>query len=113
MNSVNLRGGYAGFVTRAAAFIIDVVIISVSIGAINWLVRLLMMLLGIDITNCPSIGWDLDIRPELCAITRWVMVAISLAFPFVYLLFFWTLSGQTPGKFLVRVRIITADGKRI
>lgn len=113
MPASNLRGAYAGFVTRAAAFILDIIIISVVIGASNWLFITLLAFVGINPSDCPLINRDRKFLFEICVISSWLLKAYSIAFPFVYLIFFWTLSGQTPGKYFLRLRIVTADRKRI
>jgi uncharacterized RDD family membrane protein YckC len=113
MSEINLRGAYAGFVTRAAAFILDLIFVSLSIGVVNGLFRLLLWYFDLDPAACPPIRLGNFLRASTCHASAWLMLILSIAFPFLYLLFFWMLSGQTPGKFFLRLRIIRQDGGRV
>jgi uncharacterized RDD family membrane protein YckC len=99
--SHSLKGHHAGFVSRLLAFGIDIAIISVSLVAIGWLLSTTQQLLRID-TAILS-------RP-----LRVILVAVG-AFLYVagYYTLFWTLNGQTPGKVLLGVRVVTLEGGQL
>lgn len=113
MSDINLRGTYAGFVTRAAAFILDIIFISITVGVVNWFVRALLGFVGVNLSFCPPITGATFLRGLLCQIAAWTMLIFTISFPFIYWIFFWTLSGQTPGKFFLRLRVIPEGGGRI
>lgn len=106
-----LQGQYAGLVTRAIAFFIDVAIVTICLIALNWIVNATANLFGMSLQDCQS-NTSLLLR-WFCFILRYGVIAITLAFYPVYLLFFWILTGQTPGKYLMGVKIVRIDGKRM
>lgn len=110
MNSdADLQGQYAGFVTRAAAYLVDLAIISASIFLINWAPRVALNSIGITTNFCPSSEW----ASVLCRLFTGSLIALSAVFPSLYLVFFWMLSGQTPGKSLLGLRIVQVNGRRL
>lgn len=96
-----LKGQYAGFVSRLLAYGIDIAVILVMLIALSWLVETVMILF-------PPVLVD----PEgLLQLTIAGVVVLGTAA--IYYLFFWTLLGQTPGKMLLGVRIVSLDGSRL
>lgn len=93
----NLKGYYAGFVSRFLAYFVDIAILAVLIVAIGWFVNTIEAIFPLDFI--PGGGF----RILLAA-----FVGITLVF--AYFVFFWTLIGQTPGKMLLGLRIISVDG---
>lgn len=93
-----LRGQYAGFVSRMLAFGIDIVVIVVMLIALGWLVDTVTTLF-------PPVLIDLESIYQI-AIAGVVVVVTSA----IYYLFFWTLTGQTPGKMLLGIRVVSLDG---
>ena len=112
MNEASLKGYDAGFVTRAVAFVADFVIISLSIIIVNWLAHMLLSFIGMTPGACPALTRDTFFRSLACRIAGSLLVLFSGAFPFLYLLFFWSISGQTPGKYFLGLRVVSADGRR-
>ncbi len=103
----HLRGRTAGFVTRLAALITDIVIISILVRAAGWLLDDVRLATGLQIYVpglTDAVGAASPI--ELTAIGG---LLISAA----YLLFFWTMGGQTSGKALLGLRIVTRSGGRL
>jgi uncharacterized RDD family membrane protein YckC len=102
------QGHYAGFVARLLAFVIDVGILAISLGLIVWFVAALNGLFRLENFFGNLIG--------LSTFHNVMTVVVSLAgtlFVIGYLLFFWVLTGQTPGKMLMGLRVITLDGHHI
>jgi uncharacterized RDD family membrane protein YckC len=93
-----LEGERAGAVTRFAAFLVDDVILAVGLHTANWILRALPRVLG---RFAPPVNLD------------HLFLAIA---PFVvgaYFLVFWTVLGQTPGKWLMGVKIVRVAGGRL
>jgi uncharacterized RDD family membrane protein YckC len=95
----------AGFISRAAAFVIDAVVISVTVLVVA---TLLESIEGFFMLSRAS---------ALLAPTRAALVAATIAFgaalPVVYPIGSWVFFGQTPGKALLGLRIVRADGRRM
>jgi uncharacterized RDD family membrane protein YckC len=87
---------YAGLVTRALAFGIDAVAVSVVGAGVGAIVGLALSLLSV-----PS-----GIRGVLAALAG----GAFLVWTIVYFVAFWSTTGQTPGNRLMRIRVIPAHG---
>ena len=104
----DLQGQYAGFVSRLIAWLIDRGIILAILGLVGWLVTYLGKIVGLDITQCPTVaGWT----GYLCLSVVGALVVFTLTFAPLYFMFFWTLAGMTPGKAMLGVRIVRLDGR--
>ena len=96
-----LRGQYAGFVSRLLAYGIDIGIVVVMLIAFGWLVDTVTTLF-------PPVLFDPEGLFQLAI--AGVVVVVTAA---IYYLFFWMLMGQTPGKMILGVRIVSLDGSRL
>ncbi len=107
-------GYYAGFISRFVAFIIDMLIINVSVLAITWFVSVTIELINLQaFYNIFSIllpGASSTFEQLLSQLTAGFFISLVIA---TYFIFFWVLAGYTPGKALMGVRIITTDGRKI
>lgn len=113
MNNDNLVGEYAGFLSRAGAFITDLIIDALVLLVANWFVSALMMhFTRIDINACPPIQ-PFTLSALACETTHWSMLLFTALFGPLYYFFFWILSGQTPGKYLFGLRIVRMNGHRM
>lgn len=76
-----------GFGPRLVAYIIDAIIV----GVVYWIITIVFALFGND------------------ALT---MLGSLLAFVFAlgYYIYFWGTSGQTPGKSVMKIKIVAVDG---
>jgi uncharacterized RDD family membrane protein YckC len=110
----SLQGYYAGFASRAVAIIVDFAIIglvtSVVVAAlslffsissverfINWLNSVLPGIINVfDALTSPPFG-----------------VIFFLLFEYAYFIFFFATTGQTVGKAVMGLRVVTTDGKRM
>lgn len=105
----DLMGQYAGGVTRGLAWAIDVVIIVLTLALTSWLVTTSFGLLGINVSNCPDNVNSL--RDVVCYGTRFGLAAFAILITPVYMVFFWTASGQTIGDAAFGIRVVRMDGK--
>jgi uncharacterized RDD family membrane protein YckC len=113
MMNNNLQGHYSGFLSRLFGFFLDIIIINVVNLAAYWLVgALLHQFTGYEIYNCPPFG-RYTLKLITCHVTSWGLSAFMIAFPLIYLLFFWILAGQTLGDHVAGVRVIRTNGHRV
>ena len=113
MNERTLQGMYSGFLSRTFALILDGTIISLTVLTVYWLFsQLLVYFARISVGTCPPIrGFEPFVI--VCNISTWSLNAFALGFPLVYLLFFWVVAGQTPGKRVMGLRVVRMNGTRI
>ena len=113
MTVQNLQGQYSGYLSRALALILDGAFMSLSVLTVYWLVaQLLLYFARIDVGACTPIV-EFDLFAIVCNLTTWSLNFFALTFPLFYLLFFWILAGQTPGKRLLGLRIVRLNGRRM
>lgn len=98
----NLKGYYAGFISRLLAFSVDIIIIVVVLIFAGWMLNTLSTLFQLDILS--SIATIFQI---------WVTSIIVILFSAGYYIFFWTLIGRTPGKLLLGLRVVSRNGRPI
>jgi uncharacterized RDD family membrane protein YckC len=91
---------YAGIITRAVAFAMDVAIVQVILFLIGVVVALI-------IGAFSNFNVDGDVETILGAATAW-----TLAFT-IYCTAFWSLTGQTPGMRALGIEVTTCDGERL
>lgn len=103
--ATDMYGHYAGFVSRLFAFVIDVLILVLAMTLITWLVTVVNSLIRVDAVLGNWIGAGaVDVASVILATLLTVGVYVG------YPLFFWTLTGQTPGMTLMGLRVVTTDG---
>jgi len=100
LRSENYTGKPAGFFSRLEAFIIDLLLIVVAslagIGLGGLILRFFVR---------PFFNLDLHLL-------RYTPVVVSVVIV-VYNLFFWALFGFTPGKFLLGLKVVRQDGRKM
>ncbi len=94
-----LYGEYAGFATRAVAFVVDMLIIS---G--------ILMSIGLGRSLIDTYFGTLEFGKRFLDIVFLVITVVIVA---GYPIAFWMLIGQTPGKYLMGLRVIRTDGGRV
>lgn len=104
-----LRSRPAGFVTRLAAFVIDVVIISATTALVGTLAVLLLQWVGIDPRNCAIDNSGFPLRTLICRVVQAGGPLAGLIFTAGYPLIFWWLVGKTPGKAILGIQIVQVD----
>jgi uncharacterized RDD family membrane protein YckC len=98
---------HAGFISRAIAFILDLIVMGVVIFAAGALLQAVLgffTLYGLIGGRVTQTGVFRDI---IVAVTALIGVAVAIGYP----VGFWVLLGQTPGKLLTGVRIACVDGQ--
>lgn len=114
-----LLGQYAGLISRSTGLVTDVLIVIGVIAIINGSIALTLdLFLGVQVAACPPIdrsdGWAALLSGAmLCHAANWVRVFLSVVINPLYFAVFWTLGGQTPGQYLMGVRVVRLDGKRL
>lgn len=111
---MNLLGEYAGFASRLLAFIIDIVLLAVTIVATGWFIKTTIDLLQLGPILQEVGNWF----PLLGKIFTFLSSPLAyslfgLGFIIVYYTFFWTIAGQTIGKGILGLRVVPLNGGRI
>ena len=95
----SLQGHYAGFASRFAAFMVDLVVLTgifiLVLAAINF---------AASVLTGESIHFNRG--------NAWVVVAYAV-WAFVYFAHFWGLNGKTAGGALFGVQVVTKDGRDV
>jgi uncharacterized RDD family membrane protein YckC len=109
-----MLGYYAGFISRLIAFLIDILIIGLTLILATWFISLAGNVLHLDaainiIKNQFAYSYNL---PDWL---NWNTFSILITIIYIigYYVFFWYFTGQTPGKALLGLRLITTDGRRV
>jgi len=97
--NLEVATNYAAFQRRFMAWIIDAIILGVLFPVI--------FLIIYYISYETSAGRYLDFEPLGAGIFCW------LCFGIIYFIGFWTWRGQTPGKMILKIKIVKGDGNPI
>ncbi len=110
-----LLGQYAGFITRGTALIIDIVIVSVSVIVINWMISLpVTYFLNIDIQQCVQTPEAYGFISALtCRFISFSWLFVTFVTAPLYFSVLISLNGQTLGKYVMGVRVVRLDGRRL
>jgi uncharacterized RDD family membrane protein YckC len=92
------RGARAGAVTRFGAFFADAVVVAVGLQLTDWLLRAVRRTLG---HFAPPVRLDT------------ILAALVPVIVGSYLVAFWTILGQTPGKILMGIKVVPLGGGRM
>jgi uncharacterized RDD family membrane protein YckC len=115
MRRLELEGQYAGFASRAVAWVIDLVVISTVVFLGIWLISTSFSFAGIDLQSCPTsaatfFSLAMLVACRVAAVAVWVF---SIGFAPLYLFSLWMLGGQTIGKRIAGVRVVRWDGTQL
>jgi uncharacterized RDD family membrane protein YckC len=107
-------GATAGLVSRALATVIDLVVVLLAVVIAVQAKTIVLQLLAID----PTVRRLTTAVPALGAALQWLQgptFAAILAIIIVcsYFIFFWSLVGQTLGKRVLGLRLVTTAGRQI
>lgn len=110
----HFKGHYAGFISRLLAFIIDTVIISFTIGATTWFLSVTATVLQLRTFVGFSLGTISGSEEFINFLFGpYMATTFILAVIIAYHVFFTVFTGQTPGKALLGLRVVTIQGKRM
>ncbi len=110
----SLQGYYAGFASRAVAIIIDFALISL-ISAV--VIAFMSLFFGLPSVQ-RFIEWVNGFLPGFAQVfveltgPRFAAI-FYLLFTYLYFTFFFSTTGQTVGKAIMGLRVVTNDGKRM
>ncbi len=112
--SDSLQGYYAGFTSRAVAIIIDYALIAV-ISAI--VIGALALFFNISSVQ-RFIAWLNSVLPGISNLFEALIspafgAVFFVLFQYLYFIFFFSTTGQTVGKAVMGLRVVTTDGKRM
>jgi uncharacterized RDD family membrane protein YckC len=113
MSGRKLEGQYAGFLSRAAGFLLDYVVIMVVVIGAGLLATLLFNAFHVDPVTCSANSSVIPFATQVCWASRWFLAIFAVAFGPLYFLFFWMLTGQTIGQRVMGVRVVRLNGRRI
>jgi uncharacterized RDD family membrane protein YckC len=110
----HFKGYYAGFISRLIAFIVDTVIVSFTIGATTWFLSVTATILQLRTFVGFSLG-AIEGSEEFIDFLfgPYVATIFILGVIIAYHVLFTVLAGQTPGKALLGLRVVTVEGKRL
>lgn len=103
-----LLGHYAGFVSRLIALFIDGFVVTVIVSVTVWGIAVTQALLQLS-----AVAEQLNLQRFIIEPNPILVGVFGTIFFAVYLLFFWTTTGRTPGKAFMGLRVVTIDGKRL
>lgn len=107
-----LLGQYAGFVTRLLAFATDQLLVLGIILTVNTLVMLVLSFFQVTVSDVFSFSGSYTDLAQLARILAvGVAFLLNVSFYVGYFIVFWMLVGQTPGKMLMGVRVVSVDGR--
>jgi uncharacterized RDD family membrane protein YckC len=100
----------AGFASRLIAFIIDLVIISITTTVIVIGINEIITFFGIKIllTRWMSHSVNAEI---ISSVIKILVVLAYYIFSVLYFAMFWSLVNYTPGKYLLGLRVVRTDGR--
>ena len=104
-----ILGRYAGFFSRAAAYFVDRLIVFTIVFVIMLVLDYFLSLFRIDQWLTARVGSSTNQIITLLLSS----VGINLVVSIFYDISFLMLSGQTPGKRFLGVRVMRADGQRL
>lgn len=118
MHNRGLLGQYAGFITRAAALMLDMLIVMAIIFVIYWSVRLPMaFFLNLNPDTCVSNSvlphTERFTSEWMCTVAQYIWTISAFFAAPVYFVFLYASTGQTIGMYIMGIRIVRIDGKHM
>lgn len=114
-----LLGQYAGFISRAVGFVLDLLIVIAIIWIVNFAITLpLEYFLDFNINRCPAlVGSEFNLRDVkgewLCVAVIATQTILSLLVGPAYFILLWSMGGQTVGQYVSGVRVVRLDGRKM
>ncbi len=92
--------GYGGIVTRTLALATDALVLNVGLAVTTTIIGLALSVFGADLS-------DIDTSGLLAGLGAWCLVTAA------YFVAFWTLTEQTPGMRVLRLKVVSIEGERL
>jgi uncharacterized RDD family membrane protein YckC len=102
----------AGFASRLIAFITDLVIISIISTIVLFGINEIITFFGLKLLFTRWINNSANAEAIDTAFKISVLLLYYI-FSILYFAVFWSLIGYTPGKYLVKLRVVRTDGFRL
>ena len=102
---------YAGFISRAMAFVIDLILIGLVTFFATAVIGVIAQFFDIGLLQV-TLADQTTVTP-LQALVALVAGLFQTFFGLVYFLFFWVLVGFTPGMGLLGLRVVRCDRRRL
>ena len=102
----------AGFISRLVAFMVDLVLISITITIVVFGINEIMSFFGLKIMLNRWISSSVNAETINSAI-RILVVLLYYIFSILYFAIFYSLVSYTPGKYLVGLQVVRTDGFRL
>ena len=116
-HDTSLKGYYAGFVSRLIAFVIDAAIVTLALVILGWTTSTILSFFNLNPTDvdltAPNVTLNDYIRDAIAIIIVFAIPVVSVSIWVGYYIGSWVLLGQTIGKQLLGLKIISVDNKRI
>jgi len=113
----SLKGYYAGFVSRFVAFVIDIGVLALVAIIIGWTVTTILDFFGLSPSMESFTSSDINLRDYIAnAIGIILLIATPIMTFCIWVIYFvgsWVLMGQTIGKQLLGLKIVSVDGSPV
>lgn len=111
--SSSLRGHYAGFVTRAVAFVIDFLLVVTTQIVVLLIIRLLLQFFGLGSLARALFEPETAVDPSVVVTaTRWALLVLGSNLLFdAYMIAGWLLVDRTIGQAALGLRVRRSDGR--
>ncbi|MCA9874321.1 MAG: RDD family protein [Anaerolineales bacterium] len=109
---ITFVGHYAGFVTRLSAFLIDILVVTLTTSLIWGVVALILQFFGLDLN---TVFYTIASTSQVLFLFVVVFASFgsTLVLGFVYNVFLWMFAGKTLGKAVMGIRVIGPRGSRV
>jgi len=107
MNKAALQYAHAGFISRAIAFVLDLVVMSIAVVAAIALVEAVLGFFTLYGLVGQRVVQSSPFRDAVVAVIALIGAGIAIGYPVGS----WVLLGQTPGKLLMGLRVARINGQ--
>ena len=112
-----LKGYYAGFVSRLVAFVIDISVLTFTLIVLGWVISVILDFFGLSPSTTNLNAPNITMR-DYIANTITIILVISIPFLtfciwVIYYVGSWVLMGQTIGKQLLGLKVVSIDGSPV
>jgi len=111
--ATSMLGAHAGLVSRLLALLIDIALLMLTLLVGNLLWSSLLVAGPVRWLTAALVGWAPGLEPWRAALGLILPPTLGALTVVGYFLFFLTLGGQTVGKRIIGLRVVSTDGRRI